>query len=183
MDMFEKVKEVSENVIDSAKTIGTSIYKTSKEQSDLAGMKVQKSVVEKKLQEYYAIIGKRYIEYINNSDGNELFDVSDVLEEMLPDVDKLKEIVAAIAEKEESAKKEEEERRQKKAQSDYENAKAKLDKALSMDIISQEEYEEKLLVIQKKLDHHEQLRKINMQLQMGIITKEEYKEKVNKVLS
>lgn len=36
MDMFEKatkaVKEVGENVIDSAKNLGTSIYSTSKEQ-------------------------------------------------------------------------------------------------------------------------------------------------------
>ena len=47
MDVFEKatkaVKEVGGNVIDSAKSIGNSIYSTSKEQRELAGMKVQKS--------------------------------------------------------------------------------------------------------------------------------------------
>ena len=64
MDMFGKatraVKEVGENVFDSAKSIGNSIYSTSKEQSELAGMKVQKSVIEKRLEESYAKIGKRY---------------------------------------------------------------------------------------------------------------------------
>jgi len=182
MDMFEKVKEVSGNVIGSAKIIGTSIYSTSKEQSELAGMKVQKSVIEKKLKEYYAVIGKRYVEYMDSADGSDTFDVSDILEEMQPDIDNLKEIIVTLANKEENAKKEEEERRQKKAQSDFEIDKAKLDKALSMDVISQKEYDEKLSVVQKKLDNYEQLRKIDMQLQMDIITKEEHMEKVNRLL-
>ncbi|MDK2808316.1 MAG: hypothetical protein PWP24_1051 [Clostridiales bacterium] len=186
MDMFEKatkaVKEVSGNVIDSAKSLGTSFYSTSKEQSELAGMKVQKSVVEKRLQEYYAIIGKRYVEYMNTSDGSTTFDVSDILEEMQPELDHLNEIVLALDEKEENAKREEEKRRFKKAQNDFDMEKAKLDKALSMEIISQEEYDEKIAACQKKLDNYEQLRKIDLQLQMGIITDEEYTEKINKLL-
>lgn len=186
MDMFEKatkaVKEVGENVIDSAKSLGTSIYSTSKEQSELAGMKVQKSVIEKKLQESYAEIGKRYVSYMNTADASNAFDVSDVLEAMQPDLDKLAEITVTLEEKELNAKKEEEERRQKKAQDDFDREKAKLDKALAMDIISEEEYAEKLAVIQKKLDNHEQLRKIDMQLQMGIISKEEHSDKVSRIL-
>ncbi len=186
MDMFEKatkaVKEVGENVIDSAKSIGTSIYSTSKGQSELAGMKVQKSVLEKKMQESYAEIGKRYVSYINAADASDAFDVSDVLEAMQPDLDKLAEINAALEEKELNAKKEEEERRQKRAQDDFDREKAKLDKALTMDIISQEEYAERLAVVQKKLDNYEQLRKIDMQLQMGIISREEHSDKVNRIL-
>lgn len=104
MDIFEKatkaVKEVSENVIDSAKSIGTSIYSTSKEQSEVAGMKVQKSVVEKRLEGSYAKIGKRYVEYINSSGVNDVFDVSDILEGMQPDLDKLNKIVVTLQEKE-----------------------------------------------------------------------------------
>lgn len=186
MDMFEKatktVKEVGENVIDSAKHFGTSIYSTSKEQSELAGMKVQKSVIERKLQDSYAIIGKRYVDYMNNADASVSFDVTDVLEEMQPDLDKLSEIMLALEEKELNAKRIEEERRQKKAQDAFDAEKAKLDKALQMEILSQEEYEEKMTVVQKKFDNYEQLRKIDMQLQMGIITKEEYTEKIDKVL-
>jgi len=185
--MFEKatktVREVGENVIDSAKKMGNSIYSSSKEQSEIAGMKVQKSVIEKRLQESYAIIGKRYVEYIRNADLSNPFDVSDVIEDIQPDMEKLDEIEAFLLEKELNAKKLEEERRQKKAVDSYETEKSKLDKALEMDIISQEEYDEKMAVVQKKLDNFEQLRKIDLQLQMGIITRDEYEAKVDKVLS
>ena len=155
------VKEVGENVIDSAKSIGTSIYSTSKEQSELAGMKVQKSAIERRLEESYALIGKRYVEYMNQTDGSEAFDVTDILETMKSDLDKLDEIVTTLQEKEEEAKRQEAEKRQKKA----------LD-----------EYDEKLSVVQKKYDNYEQLRKIDMQLEMGIITKDEHTAKVNNII-
>ncbi len=186
MDMFEKatkaVKEVGGNVIDSAKNWGTTIYSTSKEQSELAGMKVQKSLVEKRLQESYAAIGKRYVEYMNEADAQSAFDVSDILEAMQPDLDKLAEIIEALEEKEMLARNEEEARRQKKAQDAFEAEKAKLDKALSLDIISPDEYHEKLAIAQKKWDHYEQLRKIDLQLQMGIISLEEHAEKTQQIL-
>lgn len=186
MDMFGKatkaVKEVGENVIDSAKSIGSSIYSASKEQSELAGMKVQKSVIENRLEESYSKIGKRYVEYINASDACEAFDISDILEIMQPDLDKLSEIITTLQEKEVEAKKEEAEKRQRKALAEYEAQKAKLDKALEMEIIDQAEYEAKLSIVQKKYDNYEQLRKIDMQLQMDIITEEEYAEKVNNIL-
>lgn len=186
MDMFEKatkaVKEVGETVIDSAKSLGTSIYSSSKEQSELAGMKVQKSVIEKKLQESYAEIGKRYVNYITSADGSEAFSVADILETMKPELDKLAELEIAIENKKMNAKKEEEERIQRKAQEEYDLEKARLDRALDMDILTQEEYDEKLAIVQRKLDNHEQLRKIDMQLQMGIITREEHAAKVDRLL-
>lgn len=186
VDMFGRaakaVKEVGENVIDSAKSIGTSIYSTSKEQSELAGMKVQKSAIERRLEESYALIGKRYVEYMNQTDGSEVFDVTDILETMKSDLDKLDEIVTTLQEKEEEAKRQEAEKRQKKALDEYEMQKSKLDKALEMDILSKDEYDEKLSVVQKKYDNYEQLRKIDMQLEMGIITKDEHTAKVNNII-
>ena len=186
MDMFEKatkaVKNAGESVIDSAKNIGSSIYSSTKEQRELAGLKVQKSVIERKLQDSYAQIGKRYVEYTANSNADTAFDVSDILDEMQPNLDKLAEIEELTAEKEVNIKKGEEERLRKKAQDEYDSEKAKLDKALEMDIISQEEYSEKMLVVQRKLDNYDQIRKIELQLQMGIITREEYHEKINNLL-
>lgn len=186
MDMFSKatkaVKEVGENMIDSAKSFGTSIYSTSKDQSEIAGMRVQKSVIERRLEESYAMIGKRYIAYINQADCNQAFDISDILEKMRPDLNKLDEIAAALQEKEADAKREEEEKRQKRAFEEFEAQKAKLDKALEMDILSIEEYEEKLAAVQRKYDNYDQLRKIDMQLQMGIISKEEHDAKVKRII-
>lgn len=182
MDMFEKVKNVGESVVDSAKSLGGAIINVSKEQSSIAGMKVQKSVIEKHLQEYYAEIGKRYLSYTNNSDGGEAFDISDILEKIQPELDKLSDITASLGEKELEAKQEEERKIKQKVQNEYDTEKAKLEKALEMDIIEQSEYEKKLAAAQKKLDCYEQIRKIDMQLKMEIISKEEHKEKVDKLL-
>lgn len=186
MNMFEKttkvVKEVGGSVFDSAKNLGSSIYVTSKEQSKLAGIKVQKSVVEKRLMESYAEIGKRYVAYISGANADEAFDVSEIMEAMRPDLEKLAEIEDEIAEKTLNARREEEQRQRRKAQEEFDSEKNKLDKALSMEIISREEYDEKVAVIQKKLDNYDQIRKIEMQLQMGIISSDEYEAKISQLL-
>lgn len=187
MDMFEKAtkaaRNVTESVVNSAKTVGNSLYSSTKEQSELASLTVQKSVIEKKLTDSYAEIGKRYIEYMEKCEGGEVFDVSDVLEKIQPELDKLSEIKNSIAEKQVEIKKSSDEKAQKRAQDEYESEKAKLEKALDMDIITQEEYEQKLAAAQRKLDNFELLHKIEMQYEMGIISKEEYHEKVKSVLS
>jgi len=186
MDMFEKatkaVKNAGESVIGSAKNIGNTIYTSTKEQREFAGLKVQKSVIERKLQDSYAEIGKRYVEYTANSNGEAAFDVSDILDGMQSELEKIAEIDELIAEKELNIKKEEEARVQKKAQEEYDSEKAKLDRALEMDIISQGEYSEKMRIVQRKFDNREQIRKIELQLQMGIISREEYHDKINNLL-
>lgn len=184
--MFERatkaVIEVGESVIDSAKSLGNSIYASSKEQGEIAGMKVQKSVIESRLKDVYAQIGKEYVQYVENAEAEKPFDVSELLESMKPDLEKLAEIEQSLAAYEAKLKEEAAEQRLKKAQNEFDAAKAKLDRALSMDIITQEEYEEKLAAAQKKFDNYEQLRKIEMQLSMEIITREEYQEKLDKLL-
>ena len=73
-------------------------------------------------------------------------------------------------------------RERKKAQDIFDSEQKKLDKALDMEIITNEEYNEKLAAAQKKLDHFELLKKIDMQLEMGIINKAEHEEKVRNIL-
>ena len=186
MDMFEKAtkvaKNVGENVVSSAKNIGTSLYSSTKDQSELAGLKVQKSVLEKGLADSYAEIGRRYVAYIEQCDGGMSFDVEEILETMRPDLEKLNEVKQQIAEKEQQIKQCNEEKAQKKAQDEFEAEKNKLDEALAMDIITVEEHAEKLEAAQRKLDNYDQLRKVQMQLQMGIITKAEHEEKVKRIL-
>lgn len=161
--MFEKAtkvaKEMGDTVINSAKSIGGNLYNTTKEQSEMASLNVQKSLIEKRMTEYYAQIGKRYVEYMENCEGGEVFQVNDILEKMQPDLKKLSEVKEQIVEKE------------------------TLDKALNMEILSEEEYEEKLALAKNKLEHYDLLRKVDMQLSMGIITKSEYDEKVKNILN
>ena len=186
MDLFDKsmkvVKEVGDSVVSTTKKVSDSLKNVTREQSELAGVKIQKSNIEKKLTQSYAKIGKKYVEYMKNTNTDETFDVSDILEAMQPDLDKIVEIEVSIAQTEEQIKKDNAEREMKKAQAAFDSEKAKLDKALEIDIITEDEYAAKLAVAQKKLDNYEVLRKINLQLEMGIITKAEYEEKVKNIL-
>ncbi len=186
MDMFEKAtkaaKNMGDSVINSAKSIGTTLYSSTKEQSELASLNIQKSVIDKRLAESYQEIGKRYVAYVDACEGDTAFAVEDILEKMRPDLEKAAEIRTQIAEKEQQIRQDKEDRLKKKAQEEFETEKKKLDKALDLEILTPEEYEIKLSSAQKKLDHYDTLRKIQMQLEMGIITRTEYEEKVKSIL-
>ena len=184
MDMFEKAakaaKEVGDNVIHSAKNLGESLYNLTKEQSELASLNIQKSVVEKRLESSYAEIGKRYVEYVEKCDGGDAFDVSDVLENIEPELEKLADIKLQIDKKETTIREENEQKARKKAEDEFNAVKQKLDKAFALDILTAQEYNDKLEAAQKRLDNYDLLKKVEMQLSMGIISKAEYDEKVKK---
>lgn len=186
MDMFEKAakaaKEVGDNVIHSAKNLGESLYNLTKEQSELASLNIQKSVVEKRLESSYAEIGKRYVEYVEKCNGGDAFDVSDVLESIEPELEKLADIKLQIDKKETTIREENEQKAKKKAEDEFNAVKQKLDKAFALDILTAQEYNDKLEAAQKRLDNYDLLKKVEMQLSMGIISKAEYDEKVKKIL-
>lgn len=186
MEIFEKVNKVARNVGDNveniAKNVGNAITNVSKEQSELASLNVQKNVITKKLESSYAEIGKRYVDFVENCREGVTFEVDDIIEKMRPELDKLAELKLQIEEKELKIKQNNIDKAFKKAQDEYDTEKKKLDKAMEIDIISQEEYDEKLDFAKKKLDNFELLRKVQMQYDMDIITKEEYNEKVKKIL-
>lgn len=186
MDMFEKAakaaKEVGDNMIHSAKNLGESIYNLTKDQSELASLNIQKSVIEKKLESSYAQIGKHYVEYVEKCEGEEAFDVSDILKDIEPELEKLADIKLQIVKKEAIIREENEQKARKKAQDEFEAVQQKLDKAFALDIITAQEYNEKLEAAQKRFDNYDLLKKIEAQLNMGIISRDEYNEKIKKAL-
>ena len=129
-----------------------------------------------------AEIGKRYVAYVADSFRTTPFDVSDILDTINPELAKVADIVEQMSQKEQQVRQHSIEKDRKKALEQFENEKRKLDKARDLDVISDDEYEEKLEKAQKKFDNFEALKKIQMQYEMDIITKEEYEEKVRNVL-
>ncbi len=171
MDFFDRTTKV-------VREIGN----VTKEQTELANLKIQKAAVEKKLESQYAEIGKRYVAYIADSFRTTPFDVSDILDAINPDLEKVSEITEQISQKDQQVRQHSIEKDRKKALDQFESEKRKLDKARDLDVITYEEYEEKLAKAQKKFDNFEMLKKIQMQYEMDIITKDEYEEKVRNVL-
>ncbi len=108
--------------------------------------------------------------------------MSDILEAINPDLEKVSEITEQISQKDQQVRQHSIEKDRKKALDQFESERRKLDKARDLDVITYEEYEEKLAKAQKKFDNFEALKKIQMQYEMDIITREEYEEKVRNVL-
>ena len=118
-----------------------------------------------------------------DEDEEPVFDVSDFLTIIKQDQAKKKELENQLAEVEKRAKQNTLRREKTKAEESFEQEKGVLDKALAMEIISKEEYEQKLNIARKKVENFEEIKKIEQQFEMGIITKEEKDEKINAILN
>ena len=119
----------------------------------------------------------------SDEDEEPVFDVSDFLTIIKQDQAKKKELENQLAEVEKRAKQNTLLREKTKAEESFEQEKGVLDKALVMEIISKEEYEQKLNIARKKVENFEEIKKIEQQFEMGIITKEEKDEKINAILN
>lgn len=122
-------------------------------------------------------------EVAEESDEEPIFDVSDFLTIIKQDQAKKKELENQLAEVEKRAKQNALIREKTKAEEAFEQEKGVLDKALAMEILSKEEYEQKLNIARKKVENFEEIKKIEQQFEMGIITKEEKDEKINALLN
>lgn len=186
MDLFdkaiEKAKKVGNNVASTAINVGNTLGNVTKEQTELASLKLQRSTADKKLEGMYAQIGKKYVAYIGNCEGGEKFDVSDIIFEMQDELNQIQALDEKITELEEQIRKNSLERDRKKAEEQYGAEKEKLDKALALDILTVEEYESKLGAARKRLDNFERIRKIDLQYEMNIISKAEHDEKIAQIL-
>lgn len=119
----------------------------------------------------------------SDEDEEPVFDVSDFLTIIKQDQAKKKELENQLAEVEKRAKQNTLLREKTKAEESFEQEKGVLDKALAMEIISKEEYEQKRNIAKKKVENFEEIKKIEQQFEMGIITKEEKDEKINAILN
>ena len=119
----------------------------------------------------------------SDEDEEPVFDVSDFLTIIKQDQAKKKELENQLAEVEKRPKQTTLLREKTKAEESFEQEKGVLDKALAMEIISKEEYEQKLNIARKKVENFEEIKKIEQQFEMGIITKEEKDEKINAILN
>lgn len=122
-------------------------------------------------------------EVTEESDEEPVFDVSGFLTIIRQDQAKKKELEDQLAEVEKRAKQNALIREKTKAEEAFEQEKGVLDKALDMEILSKEEYEQKLNIARKKVENFEEIKKIEQQFEMGIITKEEKDEKINALLN
>lgn len=182
MGLFDKALQTATNIGKSAMTsatnVGSNVGVAVQDNSELSGLKMQVNAIEQELDSSYTMIGRKYVQYILGSGDMGPVDVSDLLKLMDPKITKKQELEAQIVELEKKIKDQAVLREKQMAEQDFLAEKARLDKALQMDVMTQDEYNAKLAIAQKKYDNFEEIRRIEAQCDMGIITKEEKEAKI-----
>lgn len=177
MGIFDKVTHkattIGKNIAGSAIKLGSSITATTQEQTELVQLKSQVNVIEQELNAFYMQIGRRYIDYVLETGDMPGIDASDLLKLMDPKMTKKMELEQRIVELEKEIKAKDILREKKMAEEEFLKEKEKLDKALAMDVVTQEEYDVRIAIAKKKVDNFEEIRRVKQQADMGLITKEE----------
>lgn len=186
MGLFDKVTKTVSNVgnsaMKSAAKVGSSAAVAVQEQTELTSLKTQINVIEQELSASYIQIGRKFVEYVAESGEMPGIDVSSTLKLIEPKLTKKAELEKKIIELEKEIKQKNVLREKEQAEEVFLAEKAKLDKALGMDLLTQEEYDEKLAAARKKVDNFEAVRRIEQQAEMGLITAEEKAQKINQLL-
>lgn len=185
MGLFDKVTQtasnVGKNVANSAAKVGSSATVTVQEQTELVSLKSQVNVIEQELDSVYIQIGRKYVDYVLESNEMPGIDVSDLLKLMEPKMNKKQELENEIINLEKEIKNKTILREKQQAEDEFLAEKNKLDKALAMDIISQSDYDAKISIAKKKVDNFEEIRKVQQQFDMNLITKEEKEAKIKEL--
>ncbi len=190
-DKAEKIKKTSKKKFEKAKNIAadkvsdaaSSVATVAKEQTELATLKAEINVIDKELNASYSMVGKKFVEYVIETQEMPGIDVSDILKWIDPKVSRKKELEEEIIVVEKRNKEQKLLREKQQAEQEYIEEKEKLDKALAMDIIDEDIYNSKLSVHKKKLDNFEAIRKLELQVDMGIITEEEKNAQLFEILN
>ena len=185
MGLFDKVTKtatsIGKSAISTATNVGSSVGVAAQDQSELTSLKMQVNVIEQELDASYVQIGRKYVDYVLASGEMPGIDVSDLLKLMDPKLEQKNELETKIIELEKKIKNNAILREKQAAEEEFLQEKAKLDKALAMDVISQDDYDVKLAIARKKVDNFEAIRKVHQQYDMKLITKEERDAKIKEL--
>lgn len=182
MGFFDKalktVQSVGDSLVASATDIGSTAGTAVQDNTELNNIKMQINVIEQELDAAYVQIGKRYVDYVVKTGDMGNVDMADLLKLLDPKLSRKQELEEQLVELEKRMKQNALLRDKGKAQEEFEEEKTKLDRALAMDVITQDEYNFKISIAKKKVDNFEEIRRVEQQFDMGIITKEEKEAKI-----
>ena len=186
MGIFSKVKTAASAVgsatTTAAATASGSILTNAKENAKLLAIKGEIAGIDNQLVTAYEQVGKKYVEIAIATGDVPDIGVMDILSTIEPKLDKKQVLEKELIQIEKELKDELIMSEKAEAIREFEGEKQKLDKALSMSVVSQEEYDQKISTHQKKLDNFVEFRRLQEQLSMGIIDQAEHDKKLAELL-
>lgn len=189
MALFSKLKTVGITLGKTAGGIADSFSNNMAEANSLAVEKTnisklesEKKGLDNEINLAYMQIGKKFVEVAIATNEIQDIGVGGILQMLDPKLSRKKEIEKEIIEIEKKIKDQQIIQEKSKVIQEYEIEKEKLEKAFNMEIISRNEYEEKLNLISKKIDNFEEIRKIEKQYEIGIISLKEKEVKIKELM-
>ncbi|MGL5124514.1 MAG: hypothetical protein ACRC6U_00790 [Fusobacteriaceae bacterium] len=189
MALFSKLKLVGETLGKTAGGLANTISNnmseanaTLIEKNKIAKLESEKNGLQNEINLAYAQIGKRFVEVALETNQIPDIGVNNILEMLDPKLTRTQEIEDEIIQLEKKLKDQTIIQEKAKYSQEFEVEKQKLQKALNMGIITQNEYLEKVNTISIKLNNFEEIRRIEQQYEMGIISLEEKEKKIKELI-
>lgn len=183
MGLFDNLKVLGSNVGKNVSVIADNVAVVAKENQKINSMKKEVSVLDAEIEKAYIEIGRKLVDHIlltNEMPDIDIKDTLAILDTKMTKKNEINELLIAI----EKAKKDQLILHEKgRAGEIFRAEKEKLDKALAMDVINKDEYEDKLRPFKNKLFYFDEIRKIEKQFEMGIITFDEKVEKIEDIIN
>ncbi|MGL4865713.1 MAG: hypothetical protein ACRCZR_05800 [Cetobacterium sp.] len=189
MALFNKLKTVGKTLGKTAEgladTISTNMAEANSlvvEKTKITKLESEKKGLDNEINLAYMQIGKKFVELAIETNEMQDIGVMDILQMLDPKLSRKKEIEKEIVEIEKKIKDQQVIQEKSKVIQEYELEKEKLEKAFNMEIITRNEYDEKLNSISKRIENFEEIRRVEKQYEMGIISLKEKEDKMKKLI-
>ena len=144
----------------------------------ISTLEMERDKLNKEYENLCTIVGRKYVEYLLENDTPAQIDIQNELRLIVPKLERVEEIEDEIHDLEASRQGDQFSEEFNQAQQEYLEQKKKLDRALRMGVINQNEYDEKHSRIKSRVDNFNEIQRIKAQYDMGLISKEEMKSKL-----
>lgn len=184
MGVFDKLISTIDSVATNAIVGGNEVNSAVEKQDSLELKKLndQAEVIKQELDASYAQIGRKYVDFIKLNPNEGCINIIDILKFMNPKMEQLDEIKRQIVALEKRMKDSAILREKQQIEQEFLAEKEKLDKALAMDVLTQNEYDQRISIIKKKVDNFEEIRRIEKQYEMNLINNDEKQARINALL-
>ena len=174
---FQIAEQISSLAAKGAAMIASAPFQKQEDSQEKKRLRTQMDALQKELDKQYADLGKQYVDSL--SDGSASKNDMDTAVQMIRQKkESLSKLEKELMEIEKSTINNRIFAEKQQALETFNAELAKLEKAVSMEVMSQEEFTEKRSALQRRMDNFEAIKRIEIQQEMGIITREEKDRKI-----
>lgn len=178
---FQIAEQISSLAAKGAAMIASAPFQKQEDSQEKKRLRTQMDALQKELDKQYADLGKQYVDSL--SDGSASKNDMDTAVQMIRQKkESLSKLEKELMEIEKSTINNRIFAEKQQALESFNAEMTKLEKAVSMEVMSQEEFNEKRSALQRRMDNFEAIKRIEIQQEMGIITREEKDRKIAQLI-